>query len=211
MAALDALTYLTREPAGEPEGALVLLHGRGADERDLYPLLDLLDPQRRLLGVTLRGPLALPPGGAHWYALGGIPTPDPKTFHPTFDRASGWLDAFARETGIAPEHTILGGFSQGAVMSYALGLGKGRPRTRALFALSGFIPTVAGWEPDLEPPFPPIAIAHGSNDPVISVDFGRRARDLLEGAGAAVLYHESPIGHSIDPQVIPLLRGLFPL
>src|SRR5205823_12688515 len=104
-----------------------------------------------------------------------------------------------------------GGFSRAAGMSDALGLGKGRPRTRALFALSGFIPTVEGWVPGLEPPFPPIAIAHGSNDPVISVDFGRRARDILEAAGAGVLYHESPIGHSIDPQVIPLLRGLFSL
>jgi phospholipase/carboxylesterase len=69
-----------REPFDEPEGALVLLHGRGADEHDLYPLLDLLDPDRRLLAVTPRGPLALPPGGRHWYALGGIPTPDPDTF-----------------------------------------------------------------------------------------------------------------------------------
>ena len=63
------LAALWREPAGEPAGALVLLHGRGADERDLFPLLDELDPQRRLLGVTPRGPLALPPGGAHWYAF----------------------------------------------------------------------------------------------------------------------------------------------
>ena len=71
------------EPAlrpAAPEGALVLLHGRGADEHDLYPLLDVLDPERRLLGITPRGPLSLPPGGAHWYRLGGIPTPDPETF-----------------------------------------------------------------------------------------------------------------------------------
>ena len=74
------LAALWREPAGEPAGALVLLHGRGADERDLFPLLDLLDPERRLLGVTPGGPHHLPPGGRHWYALGGIPTPDPATF-----------------------------------------------------------------------------------------------------------------------------------
>src|SRR4029450_3123659 len=58
----------TRPPAGEPEGLLVLFHGRGADEHDLYPVLDLLDPDRRLLGVTPRGPLSLPPGRAHWDA-----------------------------------------------------------------------------------------------------------------------------------------------
>ena len=76
----DGLTHLTRPAAGKPEGLLVLFHGRGADERDLYPLLDLLDPKRRLLGVTPRGPLSLPPGGAHWYAVREIGYPDPATF-----------------------------------------------------------------------------------------------------------------------------------
>jgi phospholipase/carboxylesterase len=106
------------------------------------------------------------------------------------------------------DRIVLGGFSQGAVMSYALGLGKGRPRTKALLALSGFIPTVEGWEADLEPPFPPIAIAHGSYDPVIPVEFGRDARARLESAGADVLYLESPIEHSIDPQTVLQLRAL---
>ena len=64
---------LERPAEGEPAGTLVLLHGRGADERDLYPLLDALDPDRRLRGLTPRGPLALPPGGGHWSRLGGIP------------------------------------------------------------------------------------------------------------------------------------------
>ena len=72
-----------REPAGEPEGALVLLHGRGADEHDLFPLLDLLDPERRLLGVTPGARSGCRRAGAHWYALGGIPTPEPTTFHAT--------------------------------------------------------------------------------------------------------------------------------
>ena len=58
----EPLTHLVRPPAGEPIGLLVLFHGRGADERDLFPLLDLLDPERRMLGVTPRGPLQLPPG-----------------------------------------------------------------------------------------------------------------------------------------------------
>ena len=73
MTQAEPLDALWRQPAGEPDGALVLLHGRGADEHDLYPLLDVLDPEHRLLGVTPGGPLHLPPGGRHWYALGGIP------------------------------------------------------------------------------------------------------------------------------------------
>jgi phospholipase/carboxylesterase len=199
----DALTYLSRPAAGETDGLLVLFHGRGADERDLYPLLDLLDPERRLLGVAPRGPLHLPPGGAHWYAVHEIGFPDPTTFSATFARASSWLDALAAETGIALGRTILGGFSQGAVMTFALGLGTGRPRPAGLIALSGFVPTVSGFELDLASPLPHIAIGHGALDPVISVEWSRRAKQLLEDAGVDPLYRESPqMGHSIDPVLL---------
>jgi phospholipase/carboxylesterase len=187
---------------------LVLFHGRGADERDLYPLLDLLDPERRVLGVTPRGPLQLPPGGAHWYAVQEIGYPDPSTFTKTFERASAWLDALAEEHGVVPARTVLGGFSQGAVMTYALGLGDERPRPAGLIALSGFVPTVQGFRLDLTPPLPQTVIAHGARDPVISVEWGRRARALLEDAGAAPEYRESPdMGHAIDPQLLGELPG----
>ncbi len=197
-----SLTALERPAAGEPDGALVLFHGRGADERDLYPLLDALDPERRLQGYTPRGPLALPPGGAHWYVVPRIGYPDPETFRIGYTAAAEWLDTLP----FPAERIVLGGFSQGAVMAYALGLGKGRPRPAALMALSGFIPTVDGWEPDLESPFPPIAIVHGEYDPVIPVEFARRARALLEEAGARPLYREVPVDHTIDPSVLPELQ-----
>src|SRR6187399_1426361 len=99
------LAALWREPAGEPAGALVLLHGRGADERDLFPLLDLLDPERRLLGVTPRGPLSLPPGGAHWYALHRLGFPEPTTFASTYPQLVEWLDGL----GFPAERTVIGG------------------------------------------------------------------------------------------------------
>lgn len=200
----NGLPRLVRPAAGEPAGALVLFHGRGADEQDLIPLLDALDPDRRLLGVTPRGPLALPPGGAHWYALGGLPTPDPTTFLRTFAQVSAFLDALP----VPIERVVLGGFSQGAVMSYALGLGGGRPRPAAIVALSGFIPRVDGFTIDLDGlDGYPVAIAHGSLDPVIPVDFGRDARTMLENAGASVLYRETPVPHAIDPAVVGELRA----
>jgi phospholipase/carboxylesterase len=199
----DSLSHLIRTPAAEPEGLLVLFHGRGADERDLFPLLDVLDPERRLLGVTPRGPLRLPPGGAHWYAVREIGYPDPATFTETFARASTWLDDVASDAGIPAERTVLGGFSQGAVMTYALGLGAGRPRPAGLVALSGFMPTVAGFELDLSAPLPRVVVGHGTLDPVISVEWGRDARARLEAAGANLVYHETPgMGHSIDPELL---------
>lgn len=198
------LQALTRPAAGVPDGALVLLHGRGADEHDLYPLLDLLDPERRLLAVTPRAPLALPPGGRHWYALGGIPTPEPETFHASVPL----LVRFLEELPVPLDRVVLGGFSQGAVMSWALSLGPGRPRPAGVIALSGFLPRVDRWPLGLEglDGFP-VAIAHGSLDPVISVDFGREARDALVAAGADVLWRESPVSHTIDPRAIPELAA----
>jgi phospholipase/carboxylesterase len=197
-----SLNILERPAAGESEGTLVLLHGRGADEYDLHPLLDALDPERRLLGITPRGPLALPPGGAHWYRLGGIPTPEPETFWPSFEALSELLDGLTQPL-------VLGGFSQGTVMSWALGLGRGpAKRPAAIVALSGFMPRVEGLELDLSglDGFP-VAIAHGSLDPVIPVDFSREARTVLEEAGADVLYRETPLPHTIDPGIVPELQA----
>jgi phospholipase/carboxylesterase len=206
-----SLVARTRPAAGEPEGALVLFHGRGADEQDLFPLLDAFDPERRLIGATPRGPLALPPGGAHWYALGGIGTPEARTFHASYAAASEWLDAFVAEQGVGFDKVVLGGFSQGGVMSYALGLGEGRPRPAGLIALSSFIPTVEGFELDLTPPLPPVAIGHGTLDNVIGVEWGRRARALLEGAGAEVLYRETPMFHQIDPEFVREIADWLPV
>ena len=105
----------------------MLLHGRGVDESDLFPLLDELDPERRLVGATPRGPLTLPPGGYHWYIVERVGFPHRDTFMETFEMLTAWLDAFAEETGMPWERTVIGGFSQGSVMSYALALAAGRP------------------------------------------------------------------------------------
>jgi phospholipase/carboxylesterase len=201
-----SLPHRLRPPSGDPAGALVLFHGRATDENDLFPLLDELDPERRLLGVTPRGPLSLPPGGAHWYVIRQIGFPDPETFHATYAQVGGWLDDLLAEHGIPPERAILGGFSQGAVMTYAFGLGEDRPRPAGLMPLSGFIPQVEGFEIG-DPTGLPVAIGHGTYDPVIGVEFGREARDRLTAAGADVLYRESPMGHQIDPGYLAELRG----
>ena len=106
-----------------------------------------------------------------------------------------------------PERAVLGGFSQGAVMSYALGLAASRPKPAAILAMSGFIPRVEGFELDLASRAGlPVSISHGITDPVITVQWGRDARDRLTAAGLAVRYHEDPVDHTITPQAIAQAR-----
>ncbi len=197
-----------REPAGEPAGALILNHGRGADENDLFGLLDELDPERRLLGVTTGAPwIGVPPGGRHWYVVERVGFPHPETFGRSYAALGDRIDGLLAERGIDPSRVVLGGFSQGTVMSYALALGEGRPVPAGVVAMSGFIPEVEGWSPDLGSRSSlPVFIHHGAADPVIGVDFARSARRTLEGAGFEPDYRESDAGHWLPPEVLGAAR-----
>ncbi|MEZ5121425.1 MAG: phospholipase [Solirubrobacterales bacterium] len=206
---MSGLTYRERPAAGEPAGLLVLHHGRGTDEHDLLGLADALDPQRRLLVVTPRAPLTLPDApGYHWYVVARVGHPDPDTFHAAYAALTAFHDELWERTGLAPQQTILGGFSMGAVMSYATGLGPGRPAPAGILPFSGFVPTVEGWTPELAGRAGmPAFVTHGRLDPVIGVSFARRARELLEAGGLDVDYHESESGHTIEPAHLSAAAG----
>jgi phospholipase/carboxylesterase len=199
-----SLDHLVREPAGEPEGALILNHGRGTDERDLFELLDVLDPDRRLLGITPGAPLTdIPPGGRHWYVVPRVGYPDPETFHRSYERLTGFLDETLEARGIGWDRAVLGGFSMGTVMSYAVALGEGRPSPAGILALSGFLPTVDGWRAELEGREGlPVLIHHGRQDPIMEVGFGRAANETLKGGGLEVTYLETDAGHWVPPELL---------
>lgn len=206
----DPLVHVVRESRGEPEGALVLLHGRGADEHDLTSLLDVLDPEGRLVGITPGAPLPGPggSGGRWWYMVPRVGYPDPTTFHASYAQLAAFLDGWLQERAIPWERTIVGGFSMGCVMSYATGLGPRRPVPAGILAMSGFIPTVEGWDAELETRAElPVLVAHGARDPVISVDFARDARTRLEAGGLPVEYHEHAGGHHLDPRALPRMAA----
>jgi phospholipase/carboxylesterase len=185
------------------------MHGRGADEHDLEPLVGALDPARRVVGFLPRGPLSLPPGGAHWYVVKQIGFPDPDTFLPTFAQLSDWVDSALAEVGVPPERLVLAGFSQGAVMAYSLAFGARRPRPAGVVAMSGFIPRVDGFDIDVGSRTGlPVAISHGTLDPIIGVQFGRAARDRLRESGLDVRYVEEPVAHTIGPGALAQARTL---
>jgi phospholipase/carboxylesterase len=88
----------------------------------------------------------------------------------------------------------------GSVMSYSLGLGPDRPAPAGILTFSGFIPTVAGWQPSLaDRTGTRVFIAHGRQDPIMDVSFARTAHETIEAGGLPVEYHESDAGHQIDP------------
>lgn len=200
------LTYLERPAADDAEGLLVLHHGRGTDERDLLGLAEALDPERRLHVVTPRGPLQLPGlSGHYWYLVPRVGYPDHDTFHAARAALAELYDELWARTGIEPSRTVLGGFSMGAVMSYAMGLGGDRPPVAGILAFSGFVPTVEDWQPHLDDRRrTAVFIAHGRADPIMEIGFAHSARDLLEEGGLEVEYHESDVPHQIDPGSLPL-------
>jgi phospholipase/carboxylesterase len=206
---VSALTFAERPAAGvEASGLLILHHGRGTDEHDLLGLGEALDPQHRLHVISPRAPLRLPGSpGYHWYVVPRVGYPDPATFHAAYASLGELHDELWQRTGLGPERTVLGGFSMGAVMSYALALGADRPPPAGVMAFSGFIPVVEGWQAHTgDRTTLRVLIAHGRDDPVIAVDFARRARAQLTAASLRVDYHESPGGHEIIPAHIPPAR-----
>jgi len=201
---MSSLIHRERPARRDPEGLLVLHHGRGADENDLLGLADVLDPEGRLHVVTPRGPLTIPGWpGHHWYIVPRVGYPDPETFRVAYDALASFHDELWERTGIPPGRTVFGGFSMGSVMSYSMGLAAERPQPAGLLIFSGFIPTVDGWTADFSRNDMGVFIAHGRQDPVMDIQFARSARDQLETAGFSVDYHESDAGHFIDPDHIP--------
>jgi phospholipase/carboxylesterase len=198
---MEVLVQVERPAVGEPEGLLVLHHGRGTDERDLLGLADALDPEARLRVVSPRGPLALPGSpGYHWYLVPRVGYPDHDSFHAARAALAELHDRLWEETGVGPERTVLGGFSMGSVMSYAMALGADRPAVAGILAFSGFVPTVDDWQPSLADRQETRAfVAHGRRDPIMDIELARRARDLLERGGLDVEYRETDLGHQIDP------------
>jgi phospholipase/carboxylesterase len=200
---VSGLVTRERAAAGEPAGLLVLHHGRGADENDLLPLAEALDPKRRLQVALPRGPVPAEGGnGWRWYEVPEPGKPDLDSFRQGCRLLADLHDELWQRTGVPPERTVLGGFSMGSAMSYALGLAADRPAPAGILAFSGFLPRFADWQPQGEGQ-PLVFISHGARDQVIDVAHGREAAERLRQAGLEVEYHESQAAHHIDPRTIP--------
>jgi phospholipase/carboxylesterase len=179
----------------EPDRLLLLIHGKGADEHDLEALVPHLDPEGRFLTVLPRAPLSFM-GGWQWYDTDGIPRGGPELI-PSVDALDDLLDSSCAEYGFNRSQAIVAGFSQGCAVTLALGLRRSaRPRPAGLLGMSGFLPEREGLEYDFSGA-PPVLIQHGTADPLISVEYGRRAAARLGAEGVPVVYREYPMAHQV--------------
>ncbi len=193
---------------GNPDRVLLLVHGLGADERDLGGLLPHLDPDGRFVTVLPRGPVAAPPGFA-WYEWSGGGTFDADGFASSLDALDDLLDESCAEHDLPRDEAVVGGFSQGAGMTLALALRRSdRARPAAALAMSPALPGLDALDVDWEAAKAmPVLVQHGSEDPLVPV---QRSRDLareLESHGVPVVYTEYPMAHQVALESIQQAQG----
>ena len=168
----------------------MLLHGRGADEHDLFPLLDALDPERRLQGYTPRAPLSLPPGGAHWYVVPRVGYPDPETFREGYARADRVVRRAAVPAGADRARRLLAGRRD--ELRARPRQGAAAPARAASRSAASSRPSRAG-SPTSSRRSRRSRSRTARTTPSSPSSSAGEARDVLEAAGADVLYRESPI------------------
>jgi thioredoxin len=179
---------------------LLLLHGYGADERDLGALLGYLDPEGRFAAVLPRGPFAAPPGFS-WFEMGtGSATPEEMAagFAEALATVDDLLDSACAEHGFDRAQAVVGGFSQGAGLALALALGPTtRTRPAGVLAMSPFVPPGL-LEVDLDAAREvAVLLQHGSADPMVPAAGTRQLAEALQGAGVPVVFGEFPMGHEV--------------
>ena len=198
------LVHLVRQSiieAGTPP-LLLLLHGIGSNEHDLYGLAPFLD--KRFLIISVRAPNILGPGSYAWFEADF--TPQGPVINPEQAEASRiTLITFLKEAitayGADPKQVYLMGFSQGAIMSASVALTQPELVAGAVL-MSGRIlpeirPLIASNEELSDFPF---LVVHGTADMVLPITHGRASREILSSLPVDLTYHEYPMGHEVNQE-----------
>ena len=197
------LYHLVRPAAGDDPNPplLVLFHGYGSNEEDLFGLTPYIDPQ--FLVLSTRAPLVLMPGMYAWFEIGFTPdgriAVDDVQARRAAQITAQFVEQATRAYGADPSRVIVAGFSQGGTMAALTALT--RPDLVAGAAvLSGIVPSsIIDELPDREALVgKPFLVVHGTHDQVVSIAHGRASRDFLNRLGVALTYREYPMAHEIS-------------
>ena len=199
------LHYLVQEPKvkHDKNPLLLLLHGYGSNEEDLFSFAPELPDDSYVISV--RAPYDLQPYGHAWYAIhfdaDENKFSDNVQAKQSVELIAGFIDAIVKQYPIDTKNVTLVGFSQGAILSYATAL-TFPDKVAKVVALSGYfnqeiMPEVIDTKSISHLKF---FVSHGSVDQVIPVEWARKAKPALENLGLEVEYHEYPVGHGVAPQ-----------
>lgn len=205
MARALSLTHLTRPPAARQEGRpplLLLLHGVGSHEADLFMLAPHLD--ERFLIVSARAPNTLAPGMYAWFEVQLDPVHpviNPEQAEASRQILIRFIDEVVDAYGADPRRVFLMGFSQGAIMSLSVLLTRPE-KVGGVAAMSGrILPEVL---PNMAPPEAmrgiPVLVVHGVADPILPIHHGRAIRDVLARLPVDLTYKEYTIGHQVTEE-----------
>jgi phospholipase/carboxylesterase len=199
------LHYLIQEPKTikDQNPLLILLHGYGSNEEDLFSFATELPDDCYVISV--RAPYDLQPYGHAWYAIhfdaDENKFSDNAQAKESVELIASFIDEIVKQYAIDTKNVTLIGFSQGAILSYATALTYPEKIAKVV-ALSGYfnqdiLPEVIDTKAISHLKF---FVSHGSVDQVIPVEWARKAKPALENLGLEVAYHEYPIGHGVAPQ-----------
>jgi len=197
---LAVLDYIVRQPKNSTQDKpplLLLLHGYGSNESDLFSFTDHLHPS--LLVVSLRAPHALPMMGFAWYSIHfdaeqGKWSDDEEAIA-SRELVLQFLDELQQTHSFDPSKVHLLGFSQGAILSYALGLTYPK-RFASVIALSGYLnENISKLSKPEEAPA--LYAAHGTLDEVVPFDWGQQSAAQLKQKGFDIQFDQFPVGHTV--------------
>jgi phospholipase/carboxylesterase len=196
------LTYLHR-PADlsmDSPSLLVLLHGVGSNEQDMFGLAPAVPARFDVL--SLRAPNPLGPDAFAWFTF--ATAPDGRRVIDSEQEAASRplvaeaVQAAGRQLSVAPENVVVGGFSQGGIMALSLLLTRPELMRAAMVMHSRLLPEVL-------PFFAPkdafrgrqLWVSHGIADAMIPLSKAHDIRDTVEPLPIELTYHEFPGGHEI--------------
>ena len=199
------LHYLIQEPKvkHDKNPLLLLLHGYGSNEEDLFSFASELPNDSYVISV--RAPYDLQPYGHAWYAIhfdaDENKFSDNVQAKQSVELIAAFIDEIVKQYPIDAKNVTLIGFSQGAILSYATALTYPE-KVAKVVALSGYfnqeiMPEVIDTKAISHLKF---FVSHGSVDQVIPIDWARKAKPALENLGLEVEYQEYPVGHGVAPQ-----------
>ncbi|MBZ0328654.1 MAG: alpha/beta fold hydrolase [Altibacter sp.] len=195
--------YKAPKEASEHAPAIIMLHGFGSDENDLFSFSTELPEDYHI--ISLKAPIPMQPFGNAWYniyldAANGKFSDDEQAIV-SRDLVLTCIDEIIRLYKVNSKKITLLGFSQGTILSFAVALSYPE-KIKNVIGLSGYINEAILKKGYAENDFAHLAIysSHGSVDQVIPVEWARKTKPFLEQLNIDCTYSEFPVGHGVAPQ-----------